>query len=288
MYKKIKSQTVKIIKNYFSTPMSRKLSVEDPVKTIIKASELASLDEISLAFIDFDNSDKKVWKISDKLFSKCIFSQKIIANIDFQNCTFKGCAFNNALFLEVEFHNCNFYECHFYKAKFKETYIDPDCLHFSSKWKWHRANVNSGLFQSLYHNSKSMHQENFAMRADRSFQFYRRYQLLYEENPNFKGFLQSLLFDYLLGSGYGIKNSLIITILGILGFAWLLEDKIKPESNNFLEAVYFTVVSLTTAGYGDFSPTHKMLPMLITTCLLLSSVAWCAVVTAIIVKRIVK
>ena len=245
---------------------------------------------ISLSFIDFDfeTITPKERQISGKIFIKCLFSHKIIEDFTFQDCKFVDCAFNGALLVGVEFHDCEFRECFFYKTKFKDTYIDPESLHFTKKWHWIRANINAGLFQSLYNNSKTMHQEEFAMHADRKFQFYRRYQYLYGDRPNTYKFLKGFLFDYLLGYGYGIKNSLAMTVFSILGFAWVLDGKLGSGRETFFETLYFTVVSLTTVGYGEITPRHEVVPLTITMLLLLSSIAWCAVVTAIIVKRIVK
>ncbi|MNG30662.1 voltage-gated potassium channel [compost metagenome] len=79
-----------------------------------------------------------------------------------------------------------------------------------------------------------------------------------------------------------------MTVVSILGFAWLLDGKVSSEKGTFFETLYFTVVSLTTVGYGEITPRHEIIPLTVTMILLLSSIAWCAVVTAIIVKRIVK
>ncbi|MBV4485164.1 MULTISPECIES: ion channel [Pseudomonas] len=264
--------------------------ISEEITQTISIKSLPSSPEISFCFInfDFDSITPKERQVSGKTFTKCIFSHKIIEEFTFKNCIFVGCMFNGAAFVGVEFHDCEFRECFFYKARFKDTYIDPRSFIFSKEWHWFRANVNAGLFQSVYNNSKSMHQEEFAMHSDRKFQFYRRYQYLYGNYPEIYRFLKGLLFDYLLGHGYGIKNTLFMTLVSILGFAWLLDGNVKSENGTFFETLYFTVVSLTTVGYGEITPRHELAPMVITIVLLLSSIAWCAVVTAIIVKRIVK
>lgn len=252
--------------------------------SIIRGSTI----ENSLVYFPLEGIRRLQLSVKKVTFKKCIFSHQIIENFMFQDCQFINCIFNGARIADVEFHQCFFSECAFYKTKFTSTYLDPTSLQFSWKWHWNWANINAGLFQTLYRNSKDMHQEEFAMHADKKFQFYRRYDYLRGQNRQPNKFLRGLLFDYLLGYGYGIKNSLYVTAGLILGYSYLIDGTFKEKELSILQSVYFSVVSFTTVGYGDMTPKYDIIPMAITITFLLISVAWCAVVTAIIVKRIVK
>lgn len=54
---------------------------------------------------------------------------------------------------------------------------------------------------------------------------------------------------------------LLLTILIIFfvssGFFWFVESSTNPEIKNFGDAFYFTVVSLTTVGFGDITPVSE-------------------------------
>jgi len=54
---------------------------------------------------------------------------------------------------------------------------------------------------------------------------------------------------------------LLFTILLIFfvssGLFWFVEHQINPEIKNFGDAFYFTVVSLTTVGFGDITPVSE-------------------------------
>lgn len=267
-----------------------KLNFREKVVSKILASEIIDSSELSLTHIDFILKPPVAPRqnIKNVTFEKCLFAHQAIANYTFNGCTFIECNFNGAEFDEAEFHKCIFDECFFYKTKFRSTYLDPASLRFSSKWHWNFANVNAWLFQNLYRNSRDMHQEVFAMNSDRRFQFYRRYEFLRGQNPRPLKFLTGLLFDYLLGHGYGIKNSLTVTVFMIITFAWLIQDYSNKGSISIWNALYFSIVSFTTVGYGDLTPKLEAIPIALTSAFLLFSIAWCAVVTAIIVKRIVK
>lgn len=263
--------------------------INEPISNKLAINKLES-NEIGLSQICFPKllTSEKELRVKNVTFTKCIFSQSSITGYTFIGCVFISCSFNGCEISGCEFHKCSFSECSFYKTKFITTYIDPDSFKFSWLWHWHWANVNAWLFQSLYKNSKDMHQEKFAMQADKKFQFYRRYEFLRGQKRQLRRFFTSLLYDYMLGYGYGIKNALIITLMIISSFAYIIDGHLNLRDGNFFKALYFSVVSFTTVGYGDIGPELKTIPMAITIFFLLISMIWVSVVTAIIVKRIVR
>ncbi|KTC19144.1 potassium ABC transporter [Pseudomonas marginalis ICMP 9505] len=264
--------------------VSEELVLSYPINNIYKNDVITSAI-IHFPSIEYSAAQRRKEKIT---FVNCVFALEKIKGFTFSSCSFEGCSFNGAFFSDVEFHKSVFSECYFYKTRFSETYLDPRTIKFSDDWHWDRSNVNTWLFQALYKNFKSMHQEKFAMYADKKFQFYLRYQYLRGKKPNLIRFFWNLLYDYFMGYGYGIVNTLLVTIIIVFVFAFLMCGNMLKEDASFWEVLYFSVVSFTTVGYGELTPSHDLLPLFITGVFLLISVGWCAVVTAIIVKRIVK
>lgn len=46
-------------------------------------------------------------------------------------------------------------------------------------------------------------------------------------------------------------NNLIVFVFVVTSVVWVLESKINPNINTYIDALYFTVTTLTTTGYGD-------------------------------------
>ena len=271
--------------------MSELPKLTEEITETLPFTEILDKSQIKLKKIDFS---KKLEKGRHKnfhkvIFTECLFSKETINEMTFQNCTFIKCQFNGTIINNSEFHQCKFDNCCFYKTKIISTYIDPSSFKFNSEWyiKW--SNVNVIWFQALFKNSKLMHQENFAMAADIKFQFYRRYDHLFGQKKHPFLFIWRLLYDMCLGCGYGIMNTLIFTIIFISLFATLIMPWIKiNESTGIIESIYFSVVSFTTVGYGEITPVHDECALIITTLFLFLSFVWGSIVTAVIVKRVVK
>lgn len=268
--------------------------IKEPVENIsiydLDQGKIAgSMRSVTLKRILFglDRPDVRISRIKNTTFVKCIFNHQEIQLMNFYGCKFVDCEFNGTKFKSSEFHKCTFTNSLFYKPLFEDTYIDPKSFKFDWYWRRHFANINVGLFQALYRNSKDMHQDIFAMEADKKFLLYKRYEYLFGKKKKYGSFLFSQSYNVLLGSGYGILNATFFTGVGILLFAWLIDGHLVHQKG-FLEALYFAVVSFTTVGYGDLKPEMQWAPLALTMFFIMTSVIWCAIVTAIAVKRIVK
>jgi hypothetical protein len=265
--------------------------ISEKIEETLQHNELEDKTRYELVKIDFDGvpSSNLRSSLRNITFKKCLFSQQLITDYQFHGCIFEDCQFNFAVFSKCEFHKCKFINCTFYKTKISDTYLDPSSFKFDPQWyrKW--ANVNAWWFQAVFRNSKNMHQEDFAMVADKQFQFYRRYDYLFGKQKKPFSFLNSLFYDIGLGYGYGIVNALIVTCFFIFIFAMVMMNQTTHTGHfGVVESVYFAVVSFTTVGYGEITPAKNVFALMITTAFLFFSVVWGAIVTAVVVKRLVR
>ena len=87
------------------------------------------------------------------------------------------------------------------------------------------------------------------------------------------------------------KRFELLTLLGLLFFVtltgaiaiYVLEDTHNPNINNLFEAIYWSLVTITTVGYGDIAPVSEM-GRLIAMIIILLGVAMISFATSVIVS----
>jgi len=47
--------------------------------------------------------------------------------------------------------------------------------------------------------------------------------------------------------------NLLVFVFVVTSTVWVLEARVNPDINNWIDALYFTVATLTTTGYGDIT-----------------------------------
>lgn len=218
-------------------------------------------------------SNHEKTKISNKEFRRVNFSKTKIQGISFHDCSFDQCLFISSNISDCEFHNCQFILTNTYKISITDTYLDPNC--FKKCLRRNKdQNIGIHLYQMLRKNSRNAEQTEFARDADFLFLRWERYQYLYEIKKHndlknitkyvFK-FVGRWAWELFLGSGIKVRYLAGTAILISLSFS-LINFFFKEEFGlvyqnklitSYLDAFYFTVVSLTTLGYGDITPTTE-------------------------------
>ncbi len=250
---------------------------------------------------------KDLRSVKGTTFENCLFLKETFFEMTFTDCVFINCKFSGCRFNDIEFHSCKIYNTEFWKPRFDKTYIDPRSIKFDAlKWAWLKSNINTTLFQKLESNFKNIHQDDFAMIAHIRFRRYKIWQDIYSIR-NSKNLLEpirlsvqvllALCYDLFLTYGYGLLRAFIVTaVLIYFGLDWIDENwtqlgiqstTLDLNKTNSLQKLYFLIVTSSTLGYGDITPTTP-LGMKTVICIVLASVLWTATITALFVKRLIK
>jgi len=213
----------------------------------------------------FNETPKKVIVIKGKLIKNVSFKDTSFENVRFIDCTFERCLLLSSIFSSCEFINCNFIKTNTLKSKFKDTLIDP--CDFSENFDLKKdTNIAADLYHSLYKNLTNERQPDRAKQS-----LYLLYRAEYahltsqlERNKISKSTYYKKRIWHLfhnITSGYGLKlHRIFFTLLAVvLVFSiinFIFRDAFfgSEKIATFLDAIYFTLVTLTTLGYGDITP----------------------------------
>jgi voltage-gated potassium channel Kch len=242
-------------------------------------------------------------QFNNYIFENVSFAKTIIKGVNFKRCKFKDCLFIGTKFIDCEFHRCTFDNCNHYKASFENTYINPKTFSNLLRPADH-SNIGVYFYQQLLANSTDMGQNEFANIAEYYFKLWQRYQLVYEwkkNEINNKEFISGWFpnFIYYWIAGYGLKSKIfaIWTILMLTGIICLnyncwnqlsINGKEGIVSNySWVEAIYFSIITITTVGYGDLTPLSKF-GMLMISFEAIFGIIWLSVFASIIIKKVVR
>jgi len=213
----------------------------------------------------FNETPKKVIVIKEKRIVNVSFKDTHFENVRFIDVCFEKCLLFGADFQNCEFINCTFVETNTLKANFTDTLIDPD--YFKDNFDLiSDTNIAADLYHSLY---KNLSDERQPGRAKES--LYLMYRAEYahlisqlnRKKITKKKYLKKRAWHIFnnLTSGYGLKLYRVLLTLIMVVFLFSTVNYLFRDAffevgkiNTFLDSVYFTLVTLTTLGYGDVTP----------------------------------
>lgn len=243
-------------------------------------------------------------KLRNKRFINVWFKSATIQGLTFQDCVFEDCRLIGTIFKDCEFHDCEFKHCNTHKIQFESTYIDPSSfVDLPDKNKY--PNIGVHLFQQLYRNSVEAHQPDFSNSAEYEFKKWKRYELLWKlrnREPhkwrNGKRWATNLFF--FLVSGYGLKplrvvSWLLLSLTGVITFNYNYWSWFDFHSGSGLSvgqatlplAVYYSVVTLTTLGYGDITP-QSSFGLLATSIEVIFGLVGLALLASALIKKVLR
>jgi hypothetical protein len=184
-----------------------------------------------------------------------------------------------------------------------DTYVDPKYFVgiFDAK-KY--ANIGVWVFQQLRSNALNTHQPEHFQLADWEFRRWRRHEMISEFKRKKKRFRDiwwpatvNRLYEVLIGYGHSLTRFaftsifLFVIVVSFSCWFWHYADtgmamtKEVRAVDGITRAVYHTVVTLTTLGYGDVTPITAG-GMVLTGVEALLGLVWFGMLTSIIVKKV--
>ncbi|MBP1019251.1 ion transporter [Serratia fonticola] len=213
----------------------------------------------------FGSSNKTPLIIREKKFYCISFKDTCISNVKFINCDFYDCLFIGSTLTNCDVIDCKFHGTNTHKIKIERCLIDPKQFLGNFELKYD-ANIAVDLYQELYKNSKKEEQPKYSNESLYRMKVALGYNLNYKYRSKKIGvirFSYEKIKDLINRSttGYGLKVGRIlltvlisIFIMSIINFKFKHDFSTTHGINTFIDAFYFTCITVTTLGYGDITP----------------------------------
>lgn len=200
-----------------------------------------------------------------KTFSEISFKNSDLVKVKFVRCTFKRCLFLGARCDSCEFVDCKFIETNTSKCKFSSCLVDPK--QFDGNFDLlDDTNIAIDLYHSLYKCSVEEHQPEYAVYSlyrmkEAEFKHldsqFKRNTISKKEfySKKTRSFLHREISGYGLRFGKIARFAIFVTVFFTL-FNFFFEAHIFADCkvNGIVDAFYFTVVTMTTLGFGEITP----------------------------------
>jgi len=213
-------------------------------------------------------------RFTKRRFVNCSFKRTVISGIKFTNCSFEDCLFLGTQFIKCRFNDCTFRGCNPNDVGFEKCYIDPTVFEGTLDAENH-GNIGVKLFQALLDNSKNTHQPSFAASAEYNFRKWQRYELNWEyseQRISWSRYLSRWIPNalYQVFAGYGLRAKffacwtlVFLFAVSLINWRFWAPMGIRDSTGacarrSPIAALYFSVTTLTTLGYGDLTPSTSV------------------------------
>lgn len=213
----------------------------------------------------FSSDTRNPIVLLDKRFEDVSFKDTDFLRVSFVRCEFYRCLFASASFKDCQFIDCKFFETNTSKLRVSQCFFDPK--DFDQNFDLvGDTNIAISLYHALYKNASEEHQPEHAIeslyrmkRAESAHLASRRRRGKITQWQYLIRGLGHWTYDFV--SGYGFRPSRVVRLLCLVigvfsALNFFLDTCIVGSSNslNVIDSIYFTVVTITTLGFGDITP----------------------------------
>jgi hypothetical protein len=241
-------------------------------------------------------------EIKGKTFKNVSFKATTVRRLEFRACTFRDCLFLGTMFRDCEFHDCRFVGCNPYKARFSGTYINPLSFDENTLLPSTQSNIGVGLYQQLLANALQAHQSDFAGAAEFLFRRWKRHLLGYEHKRK-KTLWASFALQwtrskvYEVFAGYGLRPgrfalwslAFLVAVISLNHLLWgslsMTGNHQGLERRQPIVSAYYTIVTLTTVGYGDIVP-GSLFGMAVACVEALVGIVWLSMLVGVVFRKV--
>lgn len=232
-------------------------------RTSIQEGDDGFMEEMAvLSNIHFEGANLKHCNFIDGKIINCNFEQSNLSHADFRNSSISDCSFEEAELSSLELHASKLMNCNLTNAEIRDVTLDATIvdertrfgktLKTESEKNFHAASIEYKQIKEMYKNS-SLHNQ-----AD----FYHYREMVAKRktagitNPNrwLNYFFGDLICKY--GTSFVRVFFWSLVVIGVCATILLRQDSLavsgKAVEASFGDALYFSLVTFTTLGYGDF------------------------------------
>jgi len=238
-------------------------------------------------------------RIENVTFENVSFAKTELRRLRFRKCKFRNCLFIGTTLSECDFYQCQFSLCNFYKVRVFDTRLDPrlirDCLD-----KRKHTNIALNLYSELRKSALQREDPEFAREAGYQYRRWQRYHMFYKfrsgalrKHEFTLRWMASIILDYAMGYGWKMRRFAVSTAaLLVFLTAWnylfwchLTGDDAVAGSPSVIKSLYYTVITITTLGYGDLTPATAW-GMLSASGQTVIGVVWIGLLVSVVVRKI--
>ena len=238
-------------------------------------------------------------RVDNVTFENVSFAKTELRRLRFRKCTFVECLFIGTKFSECDFYHCQFSLCNFHKIRISETSFDPNLICGCIDQKQH-TNIALHLYSELRKSALQIENPEFAREAGYQYNRWNRFHLIYKFKSKEIRLLEFILrwianitLDWVLGYGWRIRRFAVSSAMLLACLtAWnyyfwhnLTGDETIAKSPSIIKSLYFTVITITTLGYGDLTPATAM-GMIFASTQTILGVIWIGMLVSVVVRKV--